>query len=120
MNNDQENKKVWFVTGTSKGLGLTLTKKLLEEGFKVAATSRNAEALTEAVGEKSDNFLPLKMDLLNEQCVQEAIHKTLEAFGKIDMLVNNAGYGQMGTLEELSDEEARRNFDVNVFGVLNV
>jgi NAD(P)-dependent dehydrogenase (short-subunit alcohol dehydrogenase family) len=64
MSNDLENKKVWFVTGASKGLGLTLVKRLLGEGFRVAATSRNAAALIEAVGEKSDDFLPLEMDLL--------------------------------------------------------
>ena len=120
MNSNLENKKVWFVTGASKGLGLTLTKRLLDEGFRVAATSRSAKALINAVGEKTDNFLPLEMDLLNEQSVSEAIRKTINVFGEINVVVNNAGYGQFGTLEELSDKEARRNFDVNVFGVLNV
>jgi len=120
MNSNLENKKVWFVTGASKGLGLTLTKKLLDEGFRVAATSRSAEALVEAVGGKLDDFLPLEMDLLNEGSVREAVKKTLDAFGEINVVVNNAGYGQMGTLEELSDQEARQNFEVNVFGVLNV
>ena len=115
-----KNEKVWFVTGTSKGLGLILAKKLLGKGYRVAATSRNAEALIEAVGEKSENFLPLEMDLLNEQSVSEAIKKTVDAFGEINVVVNNAGYGQTGTLEELSDREVRQNFDVNVFGVLNV
>lgn len=120
MNSNIENKKVWFVTGASKGLGLTLVKKLLGEGCRVAATSRSAEALTQAVGEKSNDFLPLEMDLLNEKSVSSAIQKTVDAFGKIKVVVNNAGYGQLGTLEELSDKEARQNFDVNVFGVLNV
>lgn len=115
-----KNEKVWFVTGASKGLGLTLAKRLLETGFRVAATSRNKQALTEAIGEKSGNFLPLEMDLLNEESVSEAIRKTLDSFGEINVVVNNAGYGQFGTLEELSDREARANFDVNVFGVLNV
>ncbi len=113
-------KKVWFVTGASKGLGLTLVNRLLDKGFRVAATSRSVEALIEAVGEKSDNFLPLETDLLNEQSVSEAIQKTTDVFGEINVVVNNAGYGQFGTLEELSDREARANFDVNVFGVLNV
>lgn len=120
MNSNTENKKVWFVTGASKGLGLTLVKQLLGEGYRVAATSRNAEALIKAVGEQSDDFLPLEMDLLSEQSVSEAINKTVAAFGEINTVVNNAGYGQTGTLEELSDREARANFDVNVFGVLNV
>jgi NAD(P)-dependent dehydrogenase (short-subunit alcohol dehydrogenase family) len=114
------NKKVWFVTGASKGLGLALVKKLLAEGFQVAATSRSEKSLIEAVGGENENFLPLEMDLLNEQSVQQSINKTIETFGKIEVVVNNAGYGQMGTLEELSDEESRQNFDVNIFGVLNV
>jgi NAD(P)-dependent dehydrogenase (short-subunit alcohol dehydrogenase family) len=120
MNSNIENKKVWFVTGASKGLGLTLAKKLLDEGYRVAATSRNSEALIESVGKQSNNFLALEMDLLNEQSVSEAIQKTVNAFGEINVVVNNAGYGQLGTLEELSDKEIRQNFDVNVFGVLNV
>lgn len=120
MSNNQENKKVWFVTGASKGLGLSLVQTLLQNGFQVAATSRDEKALIEAIGEKSENFLPLEMDLLSEQSVQNSINKTLDAFGKINVIVNNAGYGQIGTIEELSDTESRKNFDVNVFGVLNV
>jgi NAD(P)-dependent dehydrogenase (short-subunit alcohol dehydrogenase family) len=112
--------KVWFVTGASKGLGLTLVQTLLKNGFQVAATSRDEKALTEAVGETSGNFLALEMDLLSEQSVRDSITKTIETFGKIDVVVNNAGYGQIGTLEELSDAESRKNFDVNVFGLLNV
>lgn len=115
-----ENKKAWFVTGASKGLGLMLVKKLLSEGYNVAATSRNSKSLTRAVGEQSENFLPLEMDLLDEGSVSEAVDKTVDAFGAIDVIVNNAGYGQLGTLEEISDQEARGNFDVNVFGVLNI
>ncbi|MXV14512.1 SDR family NAD(P)-dependent oxidoreductase [Pedobacter sp. HMF7056] len=113
-------KKVWFVTGASKGLGLVLVKKLLERGYRVAATSRNAAGLVQGAGEASSNFLPLQADLLNEQSVAGAIAATIAAFGTIDVVVNNAGYGQLGTLEELSDGEARKNFDVNVFGSLNV
>jgi NAD(P)-dependent dehydrogenase (short-subunit alcohol dehydrogenase family) len=120
MNNNTAEQKVWFITGASKGLGLTLAKNLLAAGQKVAATSRSAQALIEAAGPPSENFLPLEMDLLNEQSVGEALRQTLDAFGRIDTVVNNAGYGQIGTLEELSDDESRRNFDVNVFGLLNV
>jgi NAD(P)-dependent dehydrogenase (short-subunit alcohol dehydrogenase family) len=115
-----ESKKVWFVTGASKGLGLTLVKKLLSEGHQVAATSRSINALVKEIGEQSENFLPLEVDLVNESSVQKAIETTLNHFKKIDVLVNNAGYGQIGTLEELSDKEARANFDINVFGLLNV
>ena len=115
-----DNKKVWFVTGASKGLGLTLVKKLLADGYKVAATSRKIDALITAIGEKSNSFLPLEMNLVDDKSVANTIAKAVNHFGKIDVVVNNAGYGQMGTIEELSDEEVRKNYDVNVFGVFNV
>ncbi|SDM14129.1 SDR family NAD(P)-dependent oxidoreductase [Chryseobacterium taihuense] len=113
-------KKVWFVTGASKGLGLTLVKKLLAEGYSVAATSRNVSELQKVISTENSNFLPLEVDLVNESSVSVAISKTVEKFGKLDVIVNNAGYGQLGTLEELTDKESRQNFDTNVFGSLNV
>ncbi|MGF7076991.1 oxidoreductase [Mucilaginibacter sp. 3215] len=115
-----ENNKVWFVTGASKGLGLALVKKLLNEGYKVAATSRNLSDLTKAVDTQSEQFLPLAVDLTSEDSVQEAVELTVKTFGKIDVIVNNAGYGLLGGIEELTDREARDNFEVNVFGSLNV
>ncbi|WP_316829562.1 SDR family NAD(P)-dependent oxidoreductase [Pedobacter aquatilis] len=114
-----ENKKVWFVTGASKGLGLTLVKKLLNKGYAVAATSRNLSDLSQAVGD-FENFLPLSVNLLSEESVESAIGQTISKFGKLDVVVNNAGYGMVGALEELTDKESRENFDVNVFGSLNV
>ncbi|MGE8343381.1 Diacetyl reductase [Flavobacterium sp. ACN2] len=114
------NNKVWFITGASKGLGLELAKKLLAEGFKVAATSRNEASLSAALGKASENFLPLEMDLVDEKSVKKAIDKAVNHFKTIDVLVNNAGYGLLGALEELTDAEARKNYEVNVFGLLNV
>ncbi|PIF45055.1 NADP-dependent 3-hydroxy acid dehydrogenase YdfG [Chryseobacterium sp. 52] len=115
-----ETKKVWFVTGASKGLGLALVKKLLEKNYRVAAATRNAQSLISEIGEKSEAFLPLELHLTDNEEVQSAISKTIDHFGQLDVVVNNAGYGQIGTLEELTDQEARANFDVNVFGTLNV
>jgi len=112
--------KVWFVTGASKGLGLSLVKRLLTEGYKVAATSRDAEALRREAGNDSSDFLPLQVDLTDNASVGKAVSDIIAKLGTIDVVVNNAGYGQLGTLEELTDEEARKNFDVNVFGSLNV
>ena len=114
------NKKVWLVTGASKGLGLSLVKQLLEQGHKVAATSRNKKSLIEASRAAGENFLPLEMELTKESSVQAGVKQTISQFGRIDVVVNNAGYGLLGSLEELSDEEVRGNFDVNVFGALNV
>lgn len=115
-----DNNKVWFITGASKGIGLLLAQKLLAQGQRVAATSRSEAGLIKVLGSPSENFLPLEMDLTNEKSVKNAIEITISHFKTIDVLVNNAGYGLLGTLEELTDEESRKNYDVNVFGLLNV
>lgn len=109
--------KVWFVTGASKGFGRILVSQLLAQGYKVAATSRDAASLSEFSG---NDFLPLTVSLTDEKSVKSAIDKTISTFGKIDIVVNNAGYGQVGALEEVSDKDARENYNVNVFGLLNV
>lgn len=111
--------KVWFITGASKGLGLTMVKQLLNLGYKVAATSRKAEDLVKSAG-THENFLPLTVNIKDESSVADAVKQTIGRFGQIDVVVNNAGYGLVGSLEELSDEESRENFNVNVFGALNV
>jgi NAD(P)-dependent dehydrogenase (short-subunit alcohol dehydrogenase family) len=112
--------KVWLVTGASKGLGLSLVKKLLSEGYRVAATSRDVKRLLSGVGGEDPNLLALDVDLVDNRNVARAIDLIIRAFGTIDVVVNNAGYGQLGTIEELSDEDTRENFDVNVFGTVNV
>jgi len=115
-----QNDNVWFVTGASKGLGLSLVKALLARGYRVAASSRTARELNDRVGADAARFLPLAVDLVDEASVRAAVRRTLAHFGRLDVVVNNAGYGQFGTVEEVSDDEARRNYDVNVFGPLNV
>jgi len=115
-----ETQKVWYITGASKGLGLALVKKLLVAGYKVAATSRNKQQLMDAVNVTSDNFLPLEVDLANDESVKESLEITFKTFKNIDVVLNNAGYGIGGSIEELTDAETRASFDVNVFGTLNV
>ena len=117
MDNQQ---KVWYITGASKGLGLSLVKQLLAAGNKVAATSRNLQDLEKAVGAGNPDFLPLTVDLKDEASVKQSVESTIKTFGQIDVVVNNAGYGLLGSLEELSDQESRDNFEINVFGMLNV
>lgn len=119
INMETQQAKVWFVTGASKGLGADLVKQLLAQGYKVAATSRKKQALTEMIGEH-DNFLPLTMDVTSNTDVKNAIEQVIEKFGQINVVVNNAGYSQIGAVEELTAEEVQRNFDVNVFGPLHV
>lgn len=115
-----ENKKTWFITGASKGFGLSLVKQLLQAGHNVAATSRNVEQLTAAVGISAPNFLPLHVELGNEDSVGYALYQTKLAFKRIDVVINNAGYGIGGSIEELTDRETRDSFEINVFGTLNV
>jgi len=113
-------KKVWFITGASKGLGLSLVNQLLKAGQSVAATSRNIDELKKAVNADTGKFLPLAVNLADEQSVEDAIKATIAKFERIDVVINNAGYGIGGSIEELSDSETRNSFDVNVFGTLNV
>ena len=114
-------KKVWYVTGASKGLGLALVKRLIAEGHQVAATSRVLEALEEEMDSApADQFLPLEVDLSDEASVEGSLLTTWEVFGRIDVVVNNAGYGIGGALEELSLDEIRDNFEVNVFAPIIV
>ncbi|CAN5312487.1 SDR family NAD(P)-dependent oxidoreductase [soil metagenome] len=109
--------QTWFVTGGSQGLGLVLVDHLLAQGHEVVATSRSLAALADKA---SDRFLPLKMDITDEADVKRAVEAALARFGRIDVLVNNAGYGLLGGVEEIGDAEARAIYDVNVFGLLNV
>jgi len=113
--------KVWYVTGASQGLGLTLVKKLLENGYRVAATSRDAHTLSQAAGTiDKDRFLPLAVDLNNMDCIDESVQQTLAAFGRIDVVVNNAGYGMTGTVEETAEQDIRNIFSVNVLATIDV
>lgn len=112
--------KVWFITGASKGIGLEVAKALLENGNMVIATSRSLQELINSLGAETDHLLPIKADISNENEVKSAIEKGIEKFRQIDVVLNNAGYYLVGSLEEISDNEFRRTMDVNVFGMANV
>jgi NAD(P)-dependent dehydrogenase (short-subunit alcohol dehydrogenase family) len=115
-----KNEKVWLITGTSKGLGLQLTKLLLSLGHKVVATSRNIVPLKEQIGINSENFYPVALDITSDQDVKEKIESAIAHVGRIDVVVNNAGYSLVGSMEEMTDQEFRSTMDVNLFGAVNV
>ena len=114
--------KVWLVTGASGGLGLATVKGLLAAGYRVAATTRDVEKLRAAVGGDYGDaqFLPLAMQVTDEADVQRGIAAITAHFGRLDVVMNNAGYILIGAIEELSDAEIRANFDVNVFATMHI
>lgn len=111
----------WFVTGASRGLGLDLVTQLLRRGDNVAATTRSIERLTTALaGVDTARLQSLEVDLADETQVHAAVAAAKDRFGGLDVVVNNAGYGFLAAVEEVSDAEAREMFDVQIFGVWNV
>lgn len=111
---------IWFITGASKGLGRALAEQLILNGHKVAATSRNLKTLADTFGEASPNFLPLEVDLTQKSSIATAIKATISHFGGLDAVVNNAGYGIGGTVEELDQQEIADVFAINVYAPIMV
>jgi NAD(P)-dependent dehydrogenase (short-subunit alcohol dehydrogenase family) len=112
--------KTWFITGASRGFGREWTIAALERGDTVAATARDTSTLDDLVQQFSDRILPLRLDVTDRDAVLSAVKLAHDRFGRLDVVVNNAGYGQFGMVEEISEAEARAQFDTNVFGALFV
>ncbi len=110
---------VWLITGASRGFGKEFATVALEHGCRVAAGARKPEVVREAFGE-SENLFPVALDVTDQEQIAQAVAQTIEQFGRIDVLVNNAGYGIFGSLEETSDAETHAIFNTNVFGMMNV
>jgi NAD(P)-dependent dehydrogenase (short-subunit alcohol dehydrogenase family) len=110
--------KVWFITGTSKGFGRIWAQAALARGDKVAATARDERTLSELVERHGQDVLPLRLDVTDRGAVGAAVRRAHEHFGRLDVVVNNAGYGLFGTVEEVSEAQARAQVETNLFGAL--
>ena len=110
--------KVWFVTGSSRGLGRNFVQAALSRGDQVAATARNTGHLDELVTAYGDAVLPLELDVTDRAAVFETVKRAKERFGRLDVIVNNAGYAQIGAIEELTEQQLRDQFETNVFGAV--
>ncbi|KAD3720592.1 SDR family NAD(P)-dependent oxidoreductase [Arthrobacter yangruifuii] len=110
--------KIWFITGTSRGFGREWAEAALERGDSVAATARSTDSLTALADTYGDRVLPLSLDVTDRDAVFAAVRQAQEHFGRLDVVINNAGYGQFGMVEELSEAEARGQIETNLFGAL--
>jgi NAD(P)-dependent dehydrogenase (short-subunit alcohol dehydrogenase family) len=110
--------KVWFVTGSSRGLGRNFVEAALSRGDRVAAAARNAASLDELVTAYGDAVLPLEVDVTDKAAVREGVTRAAEHFGRLDVVVNNAGYAQIGAVEELTEQQLRDQMETNLFGAV--
>ena len=112
-----DNGRVWFITGAASGLGRAIVEAAAERGDQVVASDRDFVAVESLAG---DRVLPVQLDVTDRQAVDQVLADTVSRFGRIDVLVNNAGFGVFGSLEEMPDDQVRRQFETNVFGLWNV
>ncbi len=110
--------KTWFITGASRGFGREWTKAALERGDRVAATARDPKTLDDLKTDHGDALLPLTLDVTSRDAAFGAVKRAHEHFGRLDIIVNNAGYGHFGMVEEISEQEARAQIETNLFGAL--
>lgn len=114
---DTSSSPVWFITGCSSGFGRALVERVLARGWRVVATARDAAAITGLAGGTEDSVLTLPLDVTRHDQVEAAVQAAIARFGRIDVLVNNAGYGYQSSVEEGVDTEIRAQFEANVFGL---
>jgi NAD(P)-dependent dehydrogenase (short-subunit alcohol dehydrogenase family) len=112
--------KVWFITGSSRGLGRSLTAAVLASGDKVAATARSPEILHELAEKYPGRLYPLKLDVTKREEIYRAVEDTIAHFGKIDVLVNNAGFGIVGAAEAYTDEQVRSQLETNLYAPIEI
>ena len=112
--------KVWFITGASRGLGRIWAEAALKRGDKVTATARNVQSVADLKERYGDAVFPVTLDVTNGEQVPQVVQRAYEYFGRLDVLVNNAGYSLIATAEEASDKQVYDVFDANYFGVVRV
>jgi NAD(P)-dependent dehydrogenase (short-subunit alcohol dehydrogenase family) len=112
--------KIWFITGSSRGLGRSLTEAVLAKGDKVAATARNTEQLKDLANKYPDQLYAVKLDVTNKEQIISAVESTIAHFGRIDVLVNNAGFGIIGAAEAFSDEQVRSQLETNLYAPIEI
>lgn len=111
---------VWFITGASSGFGRAIAKTALTEGDRVVATCRSSTGVQELVEQFPDRILSAPLDVTDPAAARSVLAEAVSHFGRVDVVVNNAGYGHVGAVEELSDDELREQIEVDLFGVINV
>ncbi len=112
--------KVWFITGSSRGLGRSLAEAVLEKGHNVVATARNTDQLEDLVSKYPGQVLPLKLDVNDAVQIKASVEKTIKHFGRIDILVNNAGFGITGAAEAFTEEQVRSQLETNLYAPIAV
>jgi len=112
--------RTWFVTGAARGIGAEIVKAALNSGDRVVATGRTTRNVEQTFRGESDRLLVLPLDVTNEDQIRAEVNAAIKKFGTIDVLVNNAGYGQLGVFEETTPEQVRAQFETNVFGLMAV
>lgn len=120
MAHQKETGKVWFITGTSRGFGRVWAEAALQRGDKVAATARNVASIEALKGKYGTNVLTLELDVTKPEQVKSAVTTAHAHFGRLDIVLNNAGYSLVGTIEEASADDVRAMYDTNIFGALSV
>jgi len=120
MEQQKDTSKVWFITGTSRGFGKVWTEAALERGDKVAANARSLDSIAHLKGKYGDKVLTLELDVTNSDQVKSAVAQAFGHFGKVDIILNNAGYSLVGTIEEASTDDIRALYETNIMGPVSV
>jgi NAD(P)-dependent dehydrogenase (short-subunit alcohol dehydrogenase family) len=120
MTEQRRKQRVWFVTGGSSGFGRAVSETALDNGDQLVVTARNVDAIRALANRGRERALALRLDVTDATAAKEAVSETVAHFGRVDVVFNNAGYGHVGAVEELSDAELRQQIEVDFFGVVNV